>query len=188
MIRWHAIRDENGNKDQYAIAGSMDGVDRYTIARVGTGDGTRYELWEGRHMASSHGAPDEARAHAETLASADVRRLSRATDPDTSRMAAERTTRSGKRQAGIRRVVAAVCEHPGATSAEVAQMIGMDRVEAARRLPDARDQGLIHNAVDARDEPIKRRCAVGGTLAIIWLPGAAKTRTRSQKECLEGAA
>src|SRR5690625_1703687 len=116
MIHWHAIRKPDGSKDQYAIAGSIDGVDRYTVARVGTGEGMRYELWEGRHMASSHGTADEAPAHAETLASADVRRLSRHTDPDTSRMAARRTVASGRRDDHISRIVAAVRANPGATS------------------------------------------------------------------------
>src|SRR5699024_9172527 len=69
---------------------------------------------------------------------ASVQKLTRRDDADTSRMAAERTTRSGRRQAGVLRVVETVRANPGATSAEVAQMAGMDRVEAARRLPDAR--------------------------------------------------
>src|SRR5699024_10543838 len=190
-ITWHAIRNKDGSKDRYAIAGSIGGVDRYTVARIGTGEGERYECWrigQGQPIALLPSA-DDARQACEIhhAAESDVHKLTRRDDLDTSRMAAERTTRSGKRQAGVRRAVETVRANPGATSAEIAQMAGMDRVEAARRLPDAREQGLIHNPVDALGKPVKRRCGVAGTPAITWLPGP-KPLTESQEQCLLGAA
>ena len=184
MIRWHAIRNKDGSKDQYAIAGSIDGVDRYTVARIGAGNGARYELWEGRHMASSHGTADQARAHAETLASADVRKLSRNTDPDTSRMAAQRTVASGRRDDHIGRIVAAVRANPGATSAELAQITGLERHEAARRTSDAAHDGLIRKRIGPDGKPMKRTCGVSGHAAVVWLPAL----TESQQTCLQGAA
>lgn len=193
-ITWHAIRNRDGTRDQYAIAGSIDGVDSYTVARIGAGEGTRYECWRNGGRAPIAILPDAGMAREtceihHAAEQSDVHKLARRDDPDTSHMAAERSTRSGKRQAGIRRIVAAVREHPGATSAELAKIVGMDRVEAGRRCPDAREQDLIHNPTDARGEPIKRRCSVAGTPAITWLPGPApKALTESQRECLAGAA
>lgn len=184
MIHWHTIRNKDGTRDQYAIAGAVDGVDLYTVAKVGTGEGTRYELWEGRHMASSHGTADEARAHAEVLASANVRHLARATDPDTSVMAARRTVASGRRDAHVSRIVAAVNANPGATSAELAQITGLERHEAARRTSDAAHDGLIRKRVGPDGKPMKRTCGVSGHAAVVWLPAL----TESQQTCLQGAA
>jgi uncharacterized OsmC-like protein len=50
---------------------------------------------------------------------------------------------------------------PHMTSAEVAQKAGIDRHEAARRLPELRDDWLAANGP-------KKRCSVRNTMAITW--------------------
>lgn len=193
-IHWHALRNEDGSKDRYAIAGSISSVDRYTVARVGISQRTKYECWRiGEHapiaiLDDAKTARQACELH-HAASQVDVHKLSHRNDPDTSRMAAERSTRSGKRQAGVDRIVAAVREHPGATRAELAKITGMDPTEAGRRCPDAREHDLIHNPTDAHGEPIKRRCGVAGTPAITWLPGPRPKRmTDAQQDCLAGAA
>lgn len=65
-------------------------------------------------------------------------------DPETSEEAATLITESGKRQKHIDLVVSAVARYPGCGSAQLAAIIGMDRHEVARRLPDALKQGRVH--------------------------------------------
>lgn len=90
-------------------------------------------------------------------------RLARGTDPDTSHAAAERQIRSGRRDSNKRRLWDAVVERPEMTSAEYARLTGIDRVEAARRLADLKNDGKIAQLP-------QRYCSVKGTLAMTWGP------------------
>jgi hypothetical protein len=106
-----------------------------------------------------------------------VAHLFRRTDPATSREAAERVTAIGSRADHIGRIVRAVRARPGRTSAELAQLTGLERHEAARRTADAEHQGSIHKGPP-------RVCSVGGRSAVTWWP----TPNDAQRECLRGAA
>jgi hypothetical protein len=101
----------------------------------------------------------------------------RSTDPDTSRQAAEMVTAIGARADHVGRIIRAVRVHPGRTSAELAQLTGLERHEAARRTADAEHQGSIHKGAP-------RVCSVGGRSAVTWWP----TPNDAQRECLRGAA
>lgn len=94
-----------------------------------------------------------------------VRRIetpaARATDPATSHEAADIITTSGRRQAHIERVVAAVRAHPGLTSAELAPHAGLERHEAARRLPEAETAGQVRKGPP-------RICSTSGRRAVTW--------------------
>jgi hypothetical protein len=92
-----------------------------------------------------------------------IRGMARTTDPYTSRQAAERVTMSGSRADHLTRIVKAVQERPGRTSAELAIDSGMERHEAARRTADAAQAGLI-----VRGAP--KTCSVSGRAAVTWLP------------------
>lgn len=87
--------------------------------------------------------------------------LARSTDPDTSREAAL-MVESGALRTHCAQVLAEVRLHPYGTSAEIAAAIGMDRVEAARRLPNLRDAGDVVNGP-------KRRCRITGNNSITWV-------------------
>lgn len=104
----------------------------------------------------------------------------RATDPETSHAAAEDITASGVRQEQQARALAAVRAFPGMTSHELAAAARIDRYELARRLPEVRAAGLIHNTPDharpadpvtGRLWPAKRTCAESGRPAMTWEPG-----------------
>lgn len=92
-----------------------------------------------------------------------TKRLSHRNDPETSFMAAERVAQRGKRAAHIALIVAAVCAEPGKTSAELAETVSLDRVEAARRTSDAMADGLI-------EQGPKRQCAVCHSTCVTWWP------------------
>lgn len=91
------------------------------------------------------------------------KRLSRLTDPETSSMAAESVTQRGKRAAHVALIVAAVCADPGKTSAELGEIVHLDRVEAARRTSDAMADGLI-------EQGPKRECTVCHSPCVTWWP------------------
>lgn len=91
------------------------------------------------------------------------KRLSRRTDPETSSMAAESVTQRGKRAAHVALIVAAVCSDPGKTSAELGEIVHLDRVEAARRTSDAMADGLI-------EQGPKRACSVCNSTCVTWWP------------------
>ena len=57
-----------------------------------------------------------------------------------------------------------VAEHPGHTSAELAQKKDCDRAAMARRLPDAEKSGTSIK----RGQP--RACTVTGRIALTWWP------------------
>ena len=85
----------------------------------------------------------------------------RTTDPVTSHQAAQHMDQTGKRASQQREVLAAVREHPGLTSAELARATGLDRYMLARRLPE-----LAPAAV--KGDP--QRCQVTGRHAMTWWP------------------
>lgn len=107
----------------------------------------------------------------------DRRRLSHRNDPDTSRQAAALVDSTGTRDNHITAIVSAVRRHPGRTSAELAQITGLERHEAARRTADAEHRGLI------RKGPA-RKCSLSHRAAVTWC----MPLTEAQRECLEGAA
>lgn len=90
----------------------------------------------------------------------DVVPLSRATDPETSRAAAlGHASKAKSHRAMLYRAMKA---NPGSTSAELGQLTGLDRVEAARRCPELRDEGLAKNGP-------ARKCRVCGKASITWV-------------------
>ena len=80
-------------------------------------------------------------------------------DPETSHEAARNAEPLAKTHRAI--LLTAVRKFPGLTSAELASKCGLDRYQAARRLPELRKAGLVVNGP-------KRRCAILGTKQIIW--------------------
>lgn len=94
----------------------------------------------------------------------DIRVLSRKTDPESSRLAADEVAVSGAADNQREACLKVVLKKPGLTSAEIAKNLGFDRHQAARRLPELRDQvSLIING-----EP--RKCAVTNRKSITWFP------------------
>ena len=90
----------------------------------------------------------------------------RASDDDTSHIAADIHTASGKRHSNMAAVVGMVTASPGHTSAELAHLhrhLGLTRHEVARRLPEAVTAGAVTKGY-------KRRCAANGSLATTWWP------------------
>jgi hypothetical protein len=90
--------------------------------------------------------------------------------PITSRMARERHERSGKAQTHRDRCLAFIRRYPAKTSAEVSRALaryGIDRWEAARRLPELIDLGL------ARQFSM-RRCSVCKSDCVTWVANKSK--------------
>lgn len=83
-------------------------------------------------------------------------------DPISSHLAASEVTVSGRRARQCQEVLAAVKKWPGRTSAELAQLAGLDRHLVARRLPDLEHRLLI------RKGPM-RECLVSGRKAVTWV-------------------
>lgn len=179
MIDWRRIYTRDGKVDQYAVAGYVDGVQRYTVCRVVLGSQETFEAWPVGNAAICRGPCARAAKQAceDHLAGREARPLVRRSDPDTSHEAARRVTRSGTRADHLSRVVAAVKAHAGKTSAELALLTGLERHEAARRTSDGEREGLL------RKGPA-RKCSVSGRAAVTWHPAL----TESQRECLECAA
>lgn len=91
-----------------------------------------------------------------------VRPAASRTDPATSFAAATKVEKSGKAQTNRAKCLDAVKALPGATSGEIAKAAGLDRHEAARRLPELRDKlGLVKNEG-------QRKCIVTGNQSIQW--------------------
>ena len=84
---------------------------------------------------------------------------SRSTDPSTSREAAK----SHEDVAASNRhlLLAAVKLRNGSTSGELARLAGLDRVEAARRLPEMERHGSVARG-------LARVCDVCGTKQMTW--------------------
>lgn len=89
--------------------------------------------------------------------------IARESDPETSHLAAEEVTTSGRRAVQQHAVLAAVMAHPGLTSRELAQAAGMDRYVVARRLPELEAAKRVRKG-EARE------CRVSKRLAVTWWP------------------
>jgi hypothetical protein len=89
--------------------------------------------------------------------------IARASDPETSHLAADAVTRSGKRGAQQAVCLEAVRKNPGSTSAELSKVIGVDRFMPARRLPEIEHAGLIRRGAIAE-------CMVTGSMCLTWWP------------------
>ena len=91
----------------------------------------------------------------------DSQPLARSSDPVTSHLAAEKFTKSGKRQSQKQMVLDAVRSFPGRTSAELANLMRVSRYLPARRLPDLKADGLI--VVGGM-----RECRITGERSLTW--------------------
>lgn len=89
--------------------------------------------------------------------------IARETDPETSHLAAEEVTTSGRRAVQQHAVLAAVMAQPGLTSRELAQAAGMDRYVVARRLPELEAAKRVRKG-EARE------CRVSKRQAVTWWP------------------
>ena len=87
----------------------------------------------------------------------------RNTDPITSHLAAGSVTKSGSRQTHSQLCRDAVRKYPGASSARIAKLTGLDRHEAARRLADLTDL-YVEKGEPARCKLCK------GNLCVTWWP------------------
>lgn len=87
--------------------------------------------------------------------------LARNTDPSTSHAAADYVERTGIASTQRTKVMRALRQHPGTTSAELAAVAGLDRYIVARRLPELSERGLAEKA-------LIRRCTVSGIAAVTW--------------------
>lgn len=84
-------------------------------------------------------------------------------DPSSSHVAEREVTASGKRKAQQEQVAAAVREHPGVTSAELARRAGLDRHMVGRRLPECETAGTVVRGSQVRDPGT-------GRLGVSWWP------------------
>lgn len=75
------------------------------------------------------------------------------------------TDHQEKRKLGTAEVAELVREHPGCTSAELAEKTGADRFALARRLPDA---ATLKKPLLYKGAP--RACNVTGRAAFTWWP------------------
>ena len=97
----------------------------------------------------------------------------RTLDPDTSKLAAQRVTDNGRAMNNRQLCFDAIVREPGLTSGEVAAITGLDRHEAARRLPELREARPPHNRPLLRNLPStiphwKRTCRITGTPSMTW--------------------
>ena len=93
----------------------------------------------------------------------------RKNDPETSKLAAEEIESSGKAESHRQMVLDAITLHElkyphgvGPTFGELAEVIGLDRVEVMRRLNDLAKDGKVIKAA-------ARKCAIAGTSCSTWL-------------------
>lgn len=85
-------------------------------------------------------------------------------DPGSSHEAADFIVGSGKQAQQQAQAAAAVRNHPGLTSLELARATGVDRFLLARRLPEVEREGLIRRG-------IVRKCAASnGRSGVTWHP------------------
>ena len=93
---------------------------------------------------------------------ADVPRpMSRRSDPQTSRIAAERLWASGELGRQAKAVLEAVRRWPGSTAVEIAQWGQIDRYAVSRRMPELQRKGQVR-----RTAP--RDCTVNGRPQSTW--------------------
>jgi hypothetical protein len=87
--------------------------------------------------------------------------IARASDPESSHLAAKEITASGKRAHQQAQTIAAVRQYPGRTSQELCELTGICRYALARRLPECVTAGAVRKG-------IQRRCSVTGKTALTW--------------------
>jgi len=91
------------------------------------------------------------------------RPLSHRDDPLSSYQAGDRVLRSGKVKGQMKFCLLAVRRWPGRTSAELAQLAGMDRYSVARRLPALEHRGFVKKGGE-------RLCTVCKSKCVTWTP------------------
>ena len=90
--------------------------------------------------------------------------IARRTDPASSKEAAAAITASGARTDQRSQCLAAVKEHPGKTSLELADLTGICRYVLARRLSELQQLRQVHKGALVR-------CAASGRLGCAWWLG-----------------
>lgn len=108
----------------------------------------------------------------------------RATDPETSRMAAWEVTRDGSADDQALFVLRVACRWPGSTSRELAsfwaEFVRGDwkdyRWMIGRRLSELEANGLVTCHRDEDGNGTKRVCEYTGKMALVWWPTAAGRR------------
>lgn len=84
-------------------------------------------------------------------------------DPESSHLAEEEVTESGKREKQYRTVMSAISETPGYTAVELSRRHNLDRYMVSRRTAD-----LCHKGMITRGAP--RRCTVNKRSMVTWWP------------------
>ncbi len=88
----------------------------------------------------------------------------RATDPDTSHIAANEVTATGMRAEQRAKTLAAVRAFPGSTMQELADKTGLCRYMLGRRISECETAGVVFRG-------LKRCCSVTGRMAEPWFAG-----------------
>lgn len=78
--------------------------------------------------------------------------LSRATAPASSFRAGVEVKRSGRLASQRRATFAAIRQHPGKSTKELADITGIDRYMLARRAPDLERDGLVRREQHGKDD------------------------------------
>ena len=89
--------------------------------------------------------------------------LAHRSDPLTSFAAGERFERSGRLRGQMLLVLLGLRKWSGKTSAELAQLTGLDRHAVARRLPNLSSRGLVERGPE-------RMCSVCHCPCVTWRP------------------
>lgn len=89
--------------------------------------------------------------------------IARASDPETSHLAGDAITASGRRAHQQAQTVAAIRAFPGRTMQELAELTGLDRYVLGRRVSECETAGLVRRLP-------KRQCAITGRMAEPWEP------------------
>jgi hypothetical protein len=96
----------------------------------------------------------------------DIRRIetpvSRANDPESSHIAADTITSSGRRQTQIEIIIEAVYAHPGCTAGELSRHTGLTHVQIDRRTGDLRATGRVHFGA------IRACRVIGSLMQTLW--------------------
>lgn len=93
-----------------------------------------------------------------------IRRSSRATDPETSRLAAERVAPHVSK--GQMEVLAALARGP-MTDFQIGEHIGRQQTSCGKRRGELRDRGFVEVALDCSGNQLKR-AAPSGSMALVW--------------------
>ena len=92
-------------------------------------------------------------------------------DPVTSKVAATVVEDSGHADDQRQKVLAVVLAHPmGLTSIEVAPLAHLDRYQAARRLPELAEMGLVAKQPDPTQKDGLAKRAINGRPSVVWVP------------------